>query len=751
MADHNKEFLQKLLVTFRVEAQEHVQDTVASLVLLEQAGPDARKGLVERILKRLHTLKGAARAVTLTELEMLCHTMESVFSELHKSPQALLPEQFDLAHQAGTMMQALVENPSGRVRNQAASLAARLEQLAELLAQPAHDTLEATATPTAFTPPEEIGQAVEAREPSSSEMIRVQSKYLDVIRYQAEALLSVELNLQHHLNDLLSLVDDIAMQREETRIAEAPSGAAMRARRSGTRMRPHDAQVRGADAEQFNSQLELRCRRLAESMGRTRRNFSVMRSKLMDATLEVALVPFSLVLQQLPGLVRNLARSQDKEAVLAIEGDGVQIDRRILDTVREALIHLVTNAVDHGIETTEQRQAKGKPPAGVVRVSIAQLGGNRVSVLVRDDGAGIDIGQVAAAAAQAQHLDAAQIAAFGNQQKLNLVLLAGVSTNANVTQTSGRGVGLAIVAERVAAVGGELSIENAPGAGCAFKLVLPMRLATLRGLVLRISGMQYVLPLTGLESVRALRDGDIQTVEGRETLLAGGRVVPAVRLGSLLGLARRGNTGMAEESVAVIVRMADTVLALLADEILAEQEVLPKSLGKQLRRVRYISGATMLGDGSLVAILGLDDIVKYGLSHAGATLQADSVGADEGRMKRVLVAEDSITSRLLLKHILESAGYQVDTAVDGLDALSKLRHEDFSLLVSDIEMPRMDGLALTERLRADPKTENLPIVLVTSLQSPAEKERGLHAGADAYVVKGAFDQDGLLSTIRRLI
>lgn len=734
MADPNKEFLQKLLATFRTEAQEHLQDIVSNLVLLEQAAGEAREGLVERILKKLHTLKGAARAVNQGDLETLCHAMEGVFSALRMSPGTLPAEHFDLAHQAGSLIQALLNEPSGRVRNQASALAARLERMSRELmdAETAVAAAESAAQAEPATPRAPSGGGAVAQEPAESatpEVIRVEGKSLDAIRYQAEALLSVELGLQHHISDLLALADEIAEHREK---------------------QSQQTRDRKPEDGQFHGYLELRCRRLASALGRTRRNFVVMRSHLMDATLETALVPVSSALQQLPGLVRNLARSQGKEALLDIDGDAVQIDRRIVDTIREALIHLVTNAVDHGIETIERRLANGKPSAGTLRIRVAPRGGNRVAVMVEDDGAGMDVDGIVSAAAGLRRLDAGQIAAFSDRQKLNLALHAGVSTSAEVTRVSGRGVGLAIVAEKVAAIGGELSIENFPGKGCSFSLILPMRLATLRGLVLRIRGAPYVLPLAGLESVRALKSGDVQTVEGRETLLAGGRVVPAVRLGDMLRLGRAGKAG-ADERVAVIARAAGIVLALLVDEVLAEQEVLPKTLGKQLRRIPCISGATQLGDGSLVPILGLDDIARLALDGGGAAMSPGRRQDGAAESKSILVAEDSITSRLLLKHILESAGYRVETAVDGLDALSRLRHGEFAALVSDIEMPGMDGLALTEHVRADPKTAEMPVVLVTSLQSPAEKERGLHAGADAYVVKGAFDQDNLLATIKRLI
>ncbi|OGB22391.1 MAG: hypothetical protein A3I66_14310 [Burkholderiales bacterium RIFCSPLOWO2_02_FULL_57_36] len=766
MADQSKDFLTKLYATFRIEAQEHLQEIVSTIVLLEQQSGNARKDLVERLLKRLHTLKGAARAVNLVDLEALCHAMESIFSAMGKSNRVLASEQFDLLHQAGSVAQALLHEPTGRTRNQASALIASLDRLTAELTDTGHGADRNPDAEPVSTDADDIAEGAhvssQAPDATQQDVIRVHGKSLDAIRYQAEALLSIDLSLQHHLNDLMALADDIADHHDRIGMTARDSGGAIRRGKAGPARRAisdglaaprEDDESAGgiAGASRYNSQFELRCRRLAGTLSRTRRDFTMLRSRLMDATLATALVPFSSALEQLPGLVRNLARSQAKEVLLSVEGEGVQIDRRVLHIIRETLIHLVTNAVDHGIEPIAKRLANGKQRAGVVRVTVAQCGGNRVSVTVADDGAGIDLAGVEASAARSSDLHAGQIAALSDQQKLQLALHAGVSTSLEVTQVSGRGVGLAIVAEKVASVGGELQIDNSAGAGCAFRLMLPVRLATLRALVLRTGSSRYVFPLAGIDSVRALKEGDIQTVENRETLLLGERVIPAVRLGRLLNLDRSGNLARAEENIAVIARAGGISFALLVDEIQSEQEVLPKSLGKQLRRVRCITGATQLGDGTLVPILGLEDIARYGLLASDAAAQGEREPADVSQVKRVLVAEDSITSRLLLKHILESAGYQVETAVDGLEAVSKLRHQNFDALVSDIEMPGMDGLALTEHVRANPKTAELPVVLVTSLHSSAEKERGLRAGADAYVVKGSFDQDNLLVTIRRLI
>lgn len=760
MAQQEKEFLRKLQATFRAEAEEHLQEIVSNIVQLERASVGAQKELVGRILKRLHTLKGAARAVNLADLETLCHAMEDVFSAIHASGRVLAPEQFDMIHQAGNLARSLSIEASGRIRNQAVALTARLRQLGDeiMAAGPGDEAMSDEVQPGTDAPPplacdiEEPDDApAEAPEMAKSDVIRVQGRNLDAIRYQAETLLSVELGLQHHINDLLALAEEIAEQRNRMHAESGSRRTAQKSRSAEKERLDGEAKGRVAEADTSISGFELRCRRLANELNRTRRNFSATRARLMDATLETALVSFSTALDQLPGMVRNLARSRGKNAVLSIQGEHAHVDRRILDIVREVLIHLVTNAVDHGIEPAGTRLAAGKPAAGAVRITVGQRSGNQVALTVADDGAGINVASVVDAATRSGMLHEEKLAGLNDQQKLHLVLHSGVSTSAQVTQVSGRGVGLAIVADKVAAVGGELHIDNAPGAGCAFTLLLPVRLATLRGLVLRVGDVRYVVPLAGIESVRRLKPGDIQTVENRETLAVGDRVLPVIRLRQLLRTGHPDPAQPSDENVALIARAGKTVFSLLVDEILAEQEVLPKTLGKQLRRVRCISGATQLGDDSLVLILGLDDIARHGLVTGGG-IAADGRGGAvaTSSVRRVLVVEDSITSRLLLKHILEGAGYQVKTAVDGLDALSKLRQEEFDVVVSDVEMPQLDGLRLTERIRANPKTEELPVVLVTSLQSLEEKERGLRAGADAYVVKGSFDQDNLLTTIRRL-
>jgi two-component system, chemotaxis family, sensor kinase CheA len=722
----DEQFQQRLRGIFNEEAREHLAQIDAGLVALEQAPAPQRAALHERVLKVLHTLKGAARTVDELELERLCHALEGVLAAARETGVHPSAEQFDLLHKAAAGARQVVDAPGLRSRKVAGMLAAQVDAVAREL--PAQAAAPAPERPVPDAAPEQDPQEDapedaeeepdDGRDEGSGERIRVDGRCIDSIRAHAEALLPVELKLRHHVDELRALAAGIAARRRE-----GPASG-------------------GADDD---ARLELACARLATGLEHTGKELHAVRARLFDAALETALVPSAAALNELPALVRNLARGHGKQVRLETGGADVAIDRRVLGVVREALIHLVTNAVDHGIETPAQRAAAGKDPVGHIGIVVAQRDARLVSVRVDDDGAGIDTEAVAQAAARRAGLADAELAQMSEQQRVNLALRAGVSTRAEVTSVSGRGVGLAIVADKVAASGGQLVVATSPGAGASFELLLPVGVASLRALVVDVAGTRYAVPLAGLEAVRSEAQAEIRTVEGRETVLAGTRVLPLVRLAALFGTSRPGQDD--GRGVVIVATAAGQAFGMLADAIVAEQDLLPKSFGPLLRRVRYFSGAAQLGDGTLAPVIALDDVAGRGLTGTSA---APLAAAPVAGPRRVLVVEDSVTSRLLLKHILEGAGCAVDTAVDGLDALSRLRGGHYDAVVSDVEMPNMDGLALTAAIRANPATAELPVILVTSLQTPEQREAGLRAGADAYFTKGSFDQDRLLATVRRV-
>ena len=721
----DEQFLQRLRGIFNEEAREHLAQIDVGLVALEQAPEAQRAALLERVLKVLHTLKGAARTVDELELEHLCHALESVLAAARDTGAHPTAEQFDLLHKAAAAARQVVDAPGLRSRKVAGMLATQADAVARALPEQASAPAPADADPAPGLPmpepepePEPGVVQDDGPEDGAGERIRVDGRCIDSIRAHAEALLPVELKVRHHVEELRALAAGIATRRRE------------------------DAAGAGADE---GVRIELACSRLAASLEQTGKELHGVRARLFESVLETALVPTAAALNELPALVRNLARGHGKEVRLEMRGADVDIDRRVLGVVREALIHLVTNAVDHGIETPAQRKAAGKDPVGRIAIAVTQRDARMVSVRIDDDGAGIDAEAVARAAARNAGVPDAELAQMSEQQRLQLALRAGVSTRSEVTPVSGRGMGLSIVADKVAANGGQLVVATVAGAGATFELLLPVGVASLRALVVEVAGTRYAVPLAGLEAVRSEAQADIRTVEGRETVLAGARVLPLVRLARLFGTAKPGQ----DESpgVVIVASAGGQAFGMLVDAIVAEQDLLPKGFGPLLRRVRWFSGAAQLGDGTLAPVLALEDVAGRGLAATSGALAAPLPSAAP---RRALVVEDSVTSRLLLKHILEGAGCSVDTAEDGLDALSRLRAGRYDVVVSDVEMPNMDGLALTASIRANPATAELPVILVTSLQTPEQREAGLRAGADAYFTKGSFDQDRLLATVRRV-
>ncbi|MBE0548250.1 MAG: response regulator, partial [Rubrivivax sp.] len=321
-----------------------------------------------------------------------------------------------------------------------------------------------------------------------------------------------------------------------------------------------------------------------------------------------------------------------------------------------------------------------------------------------------------------------------------------------ITDVSGRGLGLAIVREKVERLGGSISIESHRGAGTAFHIVLPLSLATLRGVLVRMGERLCVIPSAHVERVARVALKDIRTVENRETIVLDQAVVSLAGLGEVLEFTRPAAGNTAVHASVIVLDQNEVRVAFRVDEILGEQEILVKSLGSQLARVRNVAGASVLGTGQVVPVLNVADLLKSAVNRVAAPLApAAAVQPGPGTRQSILVAEDSITSRSLLKNILESAGYAVTTAVDGMDAFTTLRTAAFDLVVSDVEMPRMDGFDLTARVRADKRLAELPVVLVTALESREHRERGIDVGANAYIVKSSFDQSNLLEIIRRLI
>lgn len=499
--------------------------------------------------------------------------------------------------------------------------------------------------------------------------------------------------------------------------------------------------------------LEENVKSLIRSAENEARTHGAMVDDLLEDMMNVLMLPCSSILEVIPKVVRDLARDQGKEIYVEIHGGDLEIDRRILDEMKDPLIHLVRNCVDHAIEDPQERELKGKPGRGTITVAVSQVSGNQMELVVSDDGRGIDLAGVREAALKRGVLSEHEKLASEGQDALALVFRAEVSTSPVVTDISGRGIGLTIVREKVENLGGNVTVATVPNEGTSFRILLPVTLSTHRGILVSAYGQLFVIPTGTVERVARIREDSVKTIGNRETIEIDGRAIPLVFLGDVLELPPiERNNGGSPFIPALILRSGDSLVAFRVDGVLQEQEVLVRFLGKQLSRVRNVAAATVLGSGKLATILNVPDLIKSATKARSVVPESAESSELPGKTaKSILVVEDSITSRMLLKNILESSGYHVKTSVDGMDAWNALNREHYDLVVSDIQMPRMDGFQLTSSIRGDEKLAQLPIVLVTSLGSREDEEKGLEAGANAYITKGNFDQNNLLEVVGRLV
>ncbi len=778
MANKNEDFLKKLLVTFKIEAEEHLQAMSAALLELEELPTDVqRAAIVERVFREAHSLKGAARAVNLSQIEQVCQALENVFAALKGDKLAVTLPLLDLLQEALADLGGLL-SPDGAAmavagQSAIAALTARLGdalrgapqvvaaaavRIPENPAQPSANVAPLAPAQPQLAPTEAAmasGMRLPLQSASMSDTVRVSSIKLAAVMRQTEELLPAKLAGGQRVVELRELGTMLATRKKQRAAIQPLLRAVERnsKKNSASKQQELSRLLEYLDADNLLIKtLESRIAAMQKTAEHDLRALDGMADNLLLDVREMLMLPFSSLLEIFPLFVRELARDQAKEIELSISGGNFEIDRRILEEIKDPFIHLLRNCVDHGIEKPAARLEKHKKTGGSITIAIAQRDGDKVEIVVTDDGAGIDIGKVKAAALRLGLLSLEEADKLGEREALALAFQSGVSTSHIITDLSGRGLGLAIVREKIERLGGTVEIENRPGSGTLFRMVLPLTLATFRGVLVRVGEQLFVLPLHNVECVLRVSAKDIRTVENRETISFNERAVALARLEDVLELDGSDSVENAGGFMqAVILVMGNARIAFQVDAVLGEQEVLVKMLGRQLARVRNVAGACALGTGQIVPVLNVSDLMQSAMVHTASRRAPVAEKPPEARQRSILVAEDSITSRSLLKNILESAGYRVVTAVDGLDAYTTLKTGNFDLLVSDVDMPRMSGFDLTAKVRADKQLAELPVVLVTALGSREHRERGIDVGANAYIVKSSFDQSNLLDVVRQLI
>lgn len=686
---------QHLQDLFRQESGDYLQRLDDGLLRLERNADD--DAAVEALFRDAHSLKGAAHMLGLHDVELLAHSLEDMLNAARRDAEARGPEHVqEMLRQLGDIRVAVGE---------------------ALAASAGMATVPASPAPPRMP----------VRSPAL-DAVRVDARRLDVLLNASGELATGCARMVRRLAD----VDAIVERCEELRRAVA-NGAGSAAPGALALLAPVEAMLSRLRAAMDDDHAQLQ--RVSGELG--------------EGIRAIRLLPLANIFRQFPRMVQELARTQGKPVELVIEGEDVGADRRILEEIRDPLMHLLRNAIDHGIEPADERARAGKPAVGRIGLR-ARRTESAIEIVVDDDGRGLDEAAIRQSALECGLESAATLAAMTPAQQRALVLRAGLTTTRQVTDVSGRGIGLDVVREAVERMKGSLALDSAPGRGLALTLRLPVTLVTARILIVEADRCPYGLPVEHVRGSRRLAAADILLLDGRDAILFDDRPVPLVGLADLLE--RPAAPAAADEGAsgrtAVILEVAAGCFAVLVEALVDEQEVVLKPPGSLLERVRNVAGATVLDSGEICFVLDPPDLFSaIRRRSAGAAAPAPV----PQRRSRVLLAEDSITTRTQESRILEAAGYEVVTAVDGLDALRKLARGEFDAVVTDVNMPNVDGLELARRIRSEVRHAHLPVILVTSLATDEDRMRGLEAGANAYITKPGFDQRELIECLERLI
>ena len=473
---------------------------------------------------------------------------------------------------------------------------------------------------------------------------------------------------------------------------------------------------------------------------------------------EIRMLPVSTIFSAMPRLVRDIAVSQQKDIDLIIEGEETELDKKVLESIKGPLIHLLRNSVDHGIEMPDDRESTGKDRMGTIKLSAFHKGGN-VIIEIKDDGKGFDLERIKETALRKGLSTQKELEAMSEREITNFVFMSGFSTAKIITDVSGRGVGLDVVKTDIEKLKGNIVIDTQKNIGTTFSLQLPLTIAIIQALLIRCNKEIFAIPILSIDESISVKKNEIYSIENREAIRVREKTISVVRMTEILDLPDTGEARVIQQNKknkdlipVVIVSLMDKLVGFMVDEIIGEQEIFIKSLGDHIGKLPNISGATVLGNGKVIAILDVVDLVNSAkVSHPSFRRVKEKTEKKSHDKKRILIAEDSLTTRELERSILESEGYFVETAMDGIDALNKVSQEVFDVIISDIEMPRMNGFELCKAIKQNSDTKDIPVIIVTSLDKEEDKRRGIEVGAQAYIVKSTFDQSNLIDAIERLI
>ncbi|WP_019508608.1 response regulator [Pleurocapsa sp. PCC 7319] len=804
---------EELRELYKTSSREHLQKLESELMILEKNPQDVSS--IDEFLREAHTLKGDSRMLGLNDIEMLVHQLEDCVEGIKAGKGEITPELCDrlyqgidavnqLSHQAitgdavevntfevlallmgasdadesagGNETDLFEEHSSSEASlfedDEAAFFDTDSSSEASLFDNEGDDFLGDEHSSEASLFDDEVGdnflaekqepivdtvdttninQPVKTTTPTRDykiDTIRVEPQKLDTLMTHASELAVTKLRISQQMteiNQMLTLWEGWSHNNLVNNNLWQEIEQSLRPEQ----IQPlkyffNITQQRVNSLGGLVNNLKARASEDVTSLG-------IIADRLESGIQDLRQLPLSTVFNIYPRMVRDLAKQQGKEINLIIEGGDTKADKRILEEIKDPLLHLIRNAVDHGIETPEERISQDKPQQATIILRGYQLG-NSIGIEISDDGRGLNLESIKKTAIRRNMSTEAELAVMSSSEIQSLIFASGFSTRTEITELSGRGVGLDVVRANVERLKGSIQVASTPGNGCKFQVRLGTSLAITRVLIVGVSDNFYAIPVEYIANMLAISRSDIYTIKDSEVINFEERPISIVQLGSLLQLPT-GNqaqtTRATDKLLCVVLSLDNDFLGLIVDAFVDRQDIVFKPQSKLLKRIPNIAGATILGSGEVCMILNPPDLLH---SLRNGSWQDVSLPAKSKATKnKLLLVEDSVIIRTQMQRLLKGAGYDVTLAENGLEGLQKVQEQNFDIVLSDVEMPGMNGFEMTATIRQNSKYNQLPIVLITTLASPEDKRRGKEVGANAYLTKGDFEQQVLFQTLKQLI
>jgi two-component system, chemotaxis family, sensor kinase CheA len=783
VSEVDPEFLKELQAAFVIEGREQLQSFMTSVINLEGAGSEPEKlALAENILHDLHSLKGNSRAAGITTVETVCQALESALLSLRRKNELLKPEAADVFHAAIDMLDDLIARVESETKDYQPEAFPEILLALKLLDERQRAILEAAGdaatqagqspqVPAVPSQPEIQGARGEAAAQPSRQTrtqgasavadkalsTRIALWKLDKMLRESEEMLILKQISEQHLEDIRSMK---ALSREVSAESLRLSDMLSQARPKGETLSEKDLLAFAESLKSFCKEFELSVIAKMRRQQTEQRLCFNMVDGFIDSVKSLLMQDFSSLLSLVPKIVRDLSRELKKEVDLDIFGTDIEIDRRILEEIKDPLIHLVRNSLDHGIESAEERALQGKPARALLKIGARQDESGNVRLIVSDDGQGIGVERLKAAAVREGAISAEEAERLTDNESLELMYRSAVSTSETVTEISGRGLGMAIVRERIHELGGRVTLETLPGKGTTFTLQLPTKLSTFRGIQVMTAGQSFIIPTLHVHYAGRVLRSEIKLSGNRNTVSVSGQLTSVQALADVLKLAGSSEfktRASRNYQQLLVLEAGERRAGFLVDEILHEHEVLVRGLSYPLCRVANIAGATILGSGQVVPVLNIADLLETAAKATWAderltkTLVEDSERARKLSELPVFLVDRHLTSLVMIKTLLESEGYVVNTFDSNESALEGLDENVPLILLKSAELPESQESGLAFWIRKDLRLKTLPIIFYGSDPEAAGEESSKQLGGNAYFSKLDFDRKHILQLIERLI